>query len=159
VREAIREFREALRLQPDNEEAHNNLGLALRMTGERDQALQEFAAALARRPDWPGPMSEMAWILATHPDPAVRDPAKAVRLGERAAELTGRRQPVILDTLAAAYAAAGDFERAAATAQEAASLAAAAGATALSGDIGGRLALYRQNKPYRETRGAAASRR
>ena len=156
VREAIREFREALRLQPDNEEAHNNLGLALRMTGERDQALVEFTAALARRPDWPGPMSEMAWILATHPDPAVRDPAKAVRLAERAADLTGRRQPVILDALAAAYAAAGDFERAAATAQEAASLAAAAGATALSGDIEGRLALYRQKKPYRETRGANA---
>jgi arylsulfatase A-like enzyme/Flp pilus assembly protein TadD len=156
VREAIGEFREALRLQPDNEEAHNNLGLALRMTGERDQALAEFTAALARRPDWPGPMSEIAWILATHSDPAVRDPAKAVRLAERAAELTGRRQPVILDTLAAAYAAAGDFERAAATAQDAASLAAAAGATALSGDIGGRLALYRQKKPYRETRGATA---
>jgi spermidine synthase len=156
VREAIREFRETLRLQPDNEEAHNNLGLALRLTGERDQALAEFTAALARKPDWPGPMSEIAWILATHSDPAVRDPAKAVRLAERAADLTGRRQPVILDTLAAAYAAAGDFERAAATAQEAASLAAAAGATALSGDIGGRLALYRQKKPYRETRGATA---
>jgi predicted component of type VI protein secretion system len=66
---------------------------------------------------------------------------------------------VILDTLAAAYAAAGDFERAATTAQDAASLAAAAGATALSGDIGGRLALYRQRKPYRETRaGTAVSR-
>ena len=156
VREAIREFREALRLQPDNEEAHNNLGLALRMTGERDRALAEFTAALARRPDWPGPMSEIAWILATHPDPAVRDRAKAVRLAERAAELTGRRQPVILDTLAAAYAAAGDFERAAATAQEAASLAAAGGATALSADIGTRLALYREKKPYREARGATA---
>jgi hypothetical protein len=63
---------------------------------------------------------------------------------------------VILDTLAAAYAAGGDFERAAATAQDAASLATAAGATALAGDIGGRLALYRQRKPYRETRGAIA---
>jgi arylsulfatase A-like enzyme/Flp pilus assembly protein TadD len=159
VREAIREFREALRLQPDNEEAHNNLGLTLRMTGERDQALAEFTAALARRPDWPGPMSEIAWILATHSDPSVRDPAKAVRLAERAAELTGRRQPVIVDTLAAAYAAAGDFERAAATAQEAASLAAAGGATALSGEIGGRLALYRKKKPFRETgRGSTVSR-
>ena len=159
VREAIREFRETLRLQPDNEEAHNNLGLALRMTGERDQALAEFTAALARKPDWPGPMNEIAWILATHPDPAVRDPAKAAGLAERAADLTGRRQPVILDTLAAAYAASGDFERAAATAQEAASLAAAAGAAALSREIDGRLALYRQEKPYRETRGAAAGRR
>jgi arylsulfatase A-like enzyme/tetratricopeptide (TPR) repeat protein len=159
VREAIREFREALRLQPDNEEAHNNLGLALRMTGEREQALAEFTAGLARRPDWPGPMSEIAWILATHSDPAVRDPVKAVRLAERAAELTGRRQPVILDTLAAAYAAAGDFERAAAIAQQAASLASAGGATALSGEIGARLALYRQKKPFRETgRGSTVSR-
>jgi hypothetical protein len=104
-------------------------------------------------------MSEIAWILATHSDPAVRDPNKAVRLAERAAGLTGRRQPVILDTLAAAYAAAGDFERAAAIAQEAASLAAAAGATDLSADIGSRVALYHQKKPYRETRGATAGRR
>jgi choline-sulfatase len=151
VREAIREFREALRLQPDNEEAHNNLGLALLMTGVREEALAQFEAALARRPDWPAPMGQIAWIRATDGDPAVRDPARAVQLAERAAELTGRRDPVLLDTVAAAYASAGDFDRAAATAQQAASLAGAAGAAALSADIQGRVALYRQKKPYRET--------
>jgi arylsulfatase A-like enzyme/Tfp pilus assembly protein PilF len=156
MREAIREFREALRLQPDNEEAHNNLGLALRTMGERDQALEHFRVALSHRPDWPAPMSEIAWILATHTDPRVRDPAEAVRLAERAAELTAHRQPVILDSLAAAYAAAGDFDRAAAVAQEAKAVAASGGAGGLAVEIGKRLELYRQKKPFREARDGTA---
>jgi predicted Zn-dependent protease len=128
------------------------------MMGDRDQALAHFKAALQRRPDWPAPMSEMAWILATHPDATVRDPAGAVRLAERAADLTAHRQSVILDVLAASYAAAGDFDRAAATAQEAMALAASGGppGAALARDIGKRLDLYRQKKPFRETgRGAS----
>ena len=96
------------------------------------------------------PMNEIAWIRATHPDAKVRNPPEAVRLAERAAERTSRQQPVILDTLAAAYAAAGDFDRAAATAQEATSLAAAGGPSALPSEIGKRLELYRQKKPFRE---------
>jgi arylsulfatase A-like enzyme/Flp pilus assembly protein TadD len=151
LREAVREFRDALRLQPGDVEAHNNLGLALRMMGQRDQAVEHFRAALSRRPDWPEPMSEIAWILATDTDPKVRDPAEAVRLAGRAADLTARRQPVILDSLAAAYAAAGDFERAAATAQEATALAASGGAAGLAAEIGKRLELYRQKEPFRET--------
>jgi arylsulfatase A-like enzyme/Flp pilus assembly protein TadD len=150
VAEAVREFREALRVQPDYDEAHNNLGLALRMMGERDQALAHFKAALARRPDWPAPMSEMAWILATHPDATVRDPARAVRLAERAAELTAHRQPGILDVLAASWAAAGDFDRAAAVAKEAIALAQSGGPAGLADEIGKRLELYRQKKPFRE---------
>jgi choline-sulfatase len=154
--DAVRQFREALRVQPDYDEAHNNLGLALRMMGEREQALAHFKAALSRRPDWTAPMSQIAWIRATHADPAVRDPAEAVRLAERAAELTAHREPVILDVLAASYAAAGDFNRAAATAQEAIALAASGGPAGLAGEIGKRLELYRQKRPFRETGGATA---
>jgi arylsulfatase A-like enzyme/Flp pilus assembly protein TadD len=149
--EAVVEFRKALRVRPDDAEAHNNLGLALRSMGQRDEALRHFQAALSARPDWPAPMNEMAWILATHPDARIRNPGEAVRLAERAAERTGRRQPLMLDTLAAAYAAAGDFDRAAATAEAAMSLAASGGPAGLSGEIGTRLALYRQKKPFRET--------
>ncbi|HLQ23289.1 MAG TPA: tetratricopeptide repeat protein [Gemmatimonadales bacterium] len=149
--EAVVEFREALRVKPDDAEAENNLGLALRSMGERDEALRHLRAALKLRPDWPTPMNEIAWILATHPDARIRNPGEAVRLAERAAERTARRQPVILDTLAAAYAAAGDFGRAAAVAQEAMSLAASGGPVGLSGEIGARLELYRQKRPFRET--------
>jgi tetratricopeptide (TPR) repeat protein len=155
--EAMRHFREAVRIDPDYGDAHNNLGLALRMSGERDEALRHFAAALRIRPDWPAPMNEIAWILATHPDERIRDPRRAVRLAQRAADLTARRQPVILDSLAAAYAASGDFDRAAATAQEAMALAASSGAAGLAGEIGKRLGLYRQKKPFREPGGRSSA--
>jgi len=155
--EAVQHFREAIRLAPDDAEAHNNLGLALRTTGQRSEAVEHFETALRLRPDWPVPMNEIAWIRATHPDERIRNLAEAVRLAERAAERTARRQPVILDTLAAAYAAAGQFDRAATTAQEAASLAASGGSAGLAGEIGKRLELYRQKKPFREA-GALARR-
>jgi hypothetical protein len=100
-------------------------------------------------------MNEMAWILATHPDPRVRNPGEAIRLAEAAAERTARRQAVILDTLAAAYAAAGQFDRAALTAQEAASLAASAGPAGLAAEIAKRLELYRQKRPFRESNAPA----
>ena len=147
--EAVSHFREALGIEPDNAEAHNNLGLALRMMGRRDEAIAQFRAALSGRADWPAPMSEIAWILATHPDPKRRDPAQAVRLAERAAELTGRREPAVLDTLAAAYAAAADWERAAATAETAIALAGPR-SRAQADDIARRRALYLNRQPYRE---------
>ena len=94
-------------------------------------------------------MSEMAWILATHPQARVRNPAEAVRLGERAAELTRRRDPVVLDALAAAYAASGAWDRATATADEAIALAVPR-ARDLADDIARRLALYRRGQAYRD---------
>jgi tetratricopeptide (TPR) repeat protein len=150
MKEAAAQFREALRVEPSDAEAQNNLGLALRALGDREEALPHFQEALRLRPDWPAPMNEIAWILATDPDDRVRKPGEAVRLAEGAAEKTARRQPVILDTLAAAYAAAGDFDRAAATAQEATTLAASSGSGALAGEVGKRLELYRRRKPFRE---------
>ncbi len=153
--EAVQEFREALRVEPDYDEAHNNLGRALRMMGERDQALKHFRAALARRADWSAPMTEIAWILATHTDSRVRNPAEAVRLAERATELTSRRDAVALDALAAAYAAAGDWDRASTTAEAAIALASAR-SPAMAEDIAKRLALYRRKQPYREPSGVGS---
>jgi len=147
--EAVRHFREALRVEPDDAELHNNLGLALGMLGQKHEAVRHFRAALARRSDWPAPMTELAWILATHADPALRDPVEALRLAERAAEQTSRRDPAVLDVLAAAYAATGDWERATATAGTALSLATQR-SPGMAEEIAQRLALYRNKQPYRE---------
>ena len=152
VGEAIQHFQDALRVEPNNAEAHNNLGLALRMLGRTDEALPHFRAALQGRSDWSAPMNEIAWIVATHPDARVRNPAEAVRLAERAAELSAHREPLVLDTLAAAYAAAGDWGRATTTAEAAVALASAR-SSALRDEIARRLALYRSNRPYREPAG------
>ena len=73
-----------------------------------------------------------------------------IRLAERAADLTRHQNPGILDTLAVAYAAAGQFDRAVTTAQTALALASAAHAGDLANQIRMRLELYKQRKPYRE---------
>jgi TPR repeat protein len=93
-------------------------------------------------------MEALAWILASSHDGGARDPAEAVRWSRRAAELTQRQVPAVLDVLAASYAAAGELERAVATAEEASRLALAVGRTGLAAVIEDRLALYRQRKPY-----------
>ena len=65
----------------------------------------------------------LARLLATTPDPAVRDGATALRLASAVRDRTGGRDPRVLDTLAAAYAAEGQFDLARETARQAAALA------------------------------------
>ena len=71
-------------------------------------------------------------------------------LAEQAAEQTQYSDAMVLDVLAAAYAAAGRWEGALITAEEARDLAAMNGATRLASDIGARLALYRRREAYRD---------
>jgi tetratricopeptide (TPR) repeat protein len=95
-------------------------------------------------------LDELAWLLATNPDPKPRDGAEAVRLAERACALTERRIPALLDTLGAAYAEAGDFARAINAIEEALKRAGSSGdtdAVKLSENI---LASLRENTPYRQ---------
>ena len=49
--EAITDFSEALRLNPNNGDAHNDLGCALQQLGERDKALEHFRTAIRLQPD------------------------------------------------------------------------------------------------------------
>ena len=50
--EAIAEYREAIRLQPNHEKAHNNLGLALQDQGKLAEAIAEFREAIRLQPDF-----------------------------------------------------------------------------------------------------------
>jgi arylsulfatase A-like enzyme/Flp pilus assembly protein TadD len=149
--EAIGAYRRAVQIDPEYVEAHTHLGLALATTGRTNEALKHFREAVRLEPNSLGALTAAAWILATHPDETARDPQEAVHLAERAAELTENRRAGILDTLAAAYAAAGQFDEAVTTAQAALSLAAAAGTDRFADDIRQRLELYRQGKPFRTT--------
>jgi hypothetical protein len=73
-----------------------------------------------------------------------------VTLAERACQLTGNRQPFLLGTLAAAYAEAGRFPDAVATAQRAIDLATAAGQPDIAARNRELLELYRAGQPYHE---------
>jgi hypothetical protein len=52
------------------------------------------------------PQVELAWVLATSPDPAIRNAGDAVAVAERAVTLTDHRDVTALDALGAAYARA-----------------------------------------------------
>ncbi len=145
---AVRHFNEALDSDPSSARAAYGLGMALSVSGRSAEAVEAFRTAARLRPRWPAPLRRAAWILATDPDAGMRDPVEAVRLAKTASELTGHRSAPVLDTLAAAYAAAGDFELAATTARRALESAGAGGNTELSGAIRERLAVYERGRAY-----------
>jgi hypothetical protein len=80
-------------------------------------------------------------------DAGERRPAEAVAIAEGASVLTGQREPVFLDVLAAAYASAGRFDAAVPTPEKAVDLATASGRGDVAREIEGRLATYRAGRP------------
>ena len=112
-----------------------------------DELTDAFEAARAD-PNSTVAANNLAWILAT--SPAIANPSPAIAHAERAVQLAPYPDPSTLDTLAVAYAAGSDFDRAVSHAREALELATAAGYRSLARDIRKRLAFYEQGLPYRE---------
>ena len=102
-------------------------------------------------------LNNLAWIYATDPRSELRDADEAVRLAEQACQLSDRTVPSRLTTLAAAYAAAGRFDKAVATAEEAMRLAAEHGQQGDVAKIQAHLELYQQQQAYRPTAGVPAT--
>lgn len=148
--EAMGHYREALRLNPSFAQAHYNLAVSLAGQQKPAEAIHHYRQALAVQADEPAFLNGFAWMLATYPDPRVRNPQEAIRLAERAASLTQRGSALVLDTLAAAYAAAGQYGQAVMTAQAALALIPSGQATELAAGIRSRLELYTQRQPYRQ---------
>ncbi len=143
-------FAHALRVDPDNHVAHTHLGGALLERGQTQAAIDHYLEAVRLRPDAVRVANNLAWLLATSDDESVRNPYLAVQLARRAVQLSGARDPALVDTLAAAYASEGRFPEAARTAERAAALAEQAGELELAGEIRRRAALYRSRRAYRE---------
>jgi spermidine synthase len=106
-------------LEPAEAIGYHLLGRALMLSGRSDEALVQFEQSVKRQPDAYMSLARMAWILATHPDPALLDPTEAIRLAQAADEISPQHDPVVLQTLAAAYAADGQFDQAITVAQSA----------------------------------------
>lgn len=122
------------------------------------EAVIEYRRALNAQPDSTEVLNNLAWILATSGDDSVRNGADAVALAEKACRQTQFKEAMPLGTLAAAYAEAGRFDNAAATAEKAADLAARSGNDQFAAINRQLLQLYRSGKAYHETPPAAPER-
>ena len=146
VAQAIHHYEKALQLQPGIVRAHVNLGQLYRLSGRAGDAIEQYRKVLEVEPDLARVLNDLAWVLATDPDAGVRNGNEAVELALRACELTGRADPAKLDTLAAAYAEAGHYDKAVETGEAAKELAREKEERA---GMESRLSLYRAGKPFR----------
>jgi protein O-mannosyl-transferase len=150
INEALQHYERAIQLKPGCADAHYNLGRRLCQKGQLGQALIHYQKALEIEPDNPAILASLARVLATSPALSVRNGVRAIALARRASELSGGADPAMTDTLAAAYAEAGRFLEAIATAQKALELAQRGGQQHLAEQIGSRLELYLAGAPCRE---------
>jgi tetratricopeptide (TPR) repeat protein len=140
---AITSYHRAIELAPEDADAHQSLARALVMQNQLAEAIYRYRRTLEIEPDRVGALLDLAWIIATAPNVELRVPAEGVRLAERAVRLTNGTNATALDTLAAAYAGAGQTDRAVATAENALKIALEAGERELAAEIGARLRRYR----------------
>jgi Flp pilus assembly protein TadD len=147
--EALRHLRVALLFQPDGRARLDCAGL-LRQTGDYGGAAAQFRQALLAQPDSVEALNNLAWLLATCPDATVRNGVEAVHCAERASLLPAPKGMCVAGTLAAAYAEAGRFKEAVATAEKAVATETAAGETRFAELNTQLLTLYRAGQPFHE---------
>ena len=147
--EAIPYARKAAQMAPGSAMVHGLLGGLLSSTGQYREALTHLEAAYAASPGDVSVANNLAWVLATCPEAAYRDGPRALRLAESACKATSYKSPPLLDSLAAAYAEVGQFDRAVRTTQQAIEIVRSNPKTSTE-TLASRLELYEAGRPYRE---------
>jgi Flp pilus assembly protein TadD len=145
--DAAAHYGKALDLRPDYETAHHGLGRVLAAQGRFPEALSQFHQALQIDPDDSEAQKNLAWLQATCPLASLRNGGEAIEHARRADQLCGGKRVDVLDVLAAAYAEAGRFPDALATARKALDLATRHKAIAVADVLRKRIALYEAGKP------------
>jgi tetratricopeptide (TPR) repeat protein len=143
---ALAHYRRSIDIDPNDPVTAASLASLLASRGEIDEALAFYRRALTVDPDLSAALVDLAWILATSEREDVRAPREAVRLAEHADRLADFKSATVADTLATAYAAAGETGQAIANAERAIALASASGPRELVLRIKARLELYRSQQ-------------
>lgn len=153
--QALIEARHALEIAPDSRFALSTVARSLARTGQTSAAIVAYQAAIDGNPEVPMLLVELARILATCEDERYRSGPDAVRITLVARQRFGGQNPMVLDTLAAAYAESGEWNAAETTATSALKMARQLVADGypevqpLVDGLEARLKLYRQRRPYR----------
>lgn len=145
---ALADCNEAIRRNPNSPDGYLARAKVHATKRAYRQTLADLERAAQLRPNGPDVLNDLAWLKATWADDSVREGKEAVRIAVKACQLSKWNvfQPV--DTLAAAYAEQGDFEKAVEYQTRALKL-----APVKSDEREGmqeRLRLYRASKPFRE---------
>ncbi|MCA9246476.1 MAG: tetratricopeptide repeat protein [Planctomycetales bacterium] len=150
-RRGIKMFAAVLESDPDNILALRGRADAYLSVGRQADAIADYEAVLRRDPENGSVLNNLAWVLATSPNEALRDGIRAVELAKNACEHTEYKQGHILSTLAAAYAETGDFEKARQWSTKAVEI----GESEQIDQLKAELESYRQDKPWREKQSIA----
>jgi tetratricopeptide (TPR) repeat protein len=154
----VPELQRAVALKPRFAAAEEALASTYEALGNSPDALAHWRRTLEIEPSRVSALTGTAWLLATSPDPAVRNGREAVELAESASRLS-TDDPIILDAMAAAYAENGQFQKGIATANRALDLAVARKNASLAAAVRRRIALYSASKPFHEDRSTNPIRR
>ena len=147
---AIEHCRAALLIRPGNPDCHTILAVALDESGHSVEAIQHYERALEISPQSVSALNNLAWLLATCPDASLRNGARAIQLAQQGDQLSGGTNAVVLRTLAAGYAEAGQFGKAIESGRAATRLAQMQGDNSLAEELEQQIALYELGLPYHE---------
>ncbi|MGC6447365.1 MAG: tetratricopeptide repeat protein [Rubripirellula sp.] len=124
-RKAIDVLSALLQADPENVAALRSRGDALLSVGDHQKAIEDYESAIKsvgqieidtadefQKQEAAGIYNNLSWVLATSPNDKVRNGPRSLELAEKAAALSNYEAPHILSTLAAAFAEAGNFEKA-----------------------------------------------
>jgi tetratricopeptide (TPR) repeat protein len=146
--EAIMHFERALQIRPGSAHAHNNLANAYRVMGRPRQAAEHYEMSLKLEPGNANTWNNLALLRATCADASVRNGPRAVELAQHAEQITGGKNPILLATLAAAYAESGRFAEAVKAAETAQQL--AGPNSGLAQALQAQIELYLKGVPYHD---------
>ncbi|RMH03684.1 MAG: hypothetical protein D6702_05185 [Planctomycetota bacterium] len=124
-----------------------NLAVAQLHAGRPQEAVENLLYATRSKETAVFAAINLTWVLASHPDPRIRDPKEAVAWARRLAATPAASDPRVLDASAAAYAAAGDFQRAVQIQTDGVFGAMRSGDDALAGRMRKWLEAYKNNRP------------
>lgn len=144
-RAAIDDYTAAIRADSASAAAYTNRGDAYADLGYFAQAARDYRTAIRLDPELGRAYQSAAWLMSTCPDERYRDAPRAVAAAERAIELDGNEDYRYLDTLAAAYANAGQFD----AARDLQAQVVAMAPDAVVERYRQRLELYQKDYPYR----------
>ena len=145
--EALVAFRASLRLKSNDPVTLTSAASASASIGQVSEAIVLYKRALDINPDVVPALIDLAWILSALEPKGAVNTQEAIRLAEHAAGLTSFNDPIVLDSLAAAYFAAGRVMDAIRVAEQAVALAERGSDPRAAADIAVRLQTYRARRP------------